>query len=139
MEDKERPRGSVNIEEVTEETYSDLLPYEMERAEAALKIMVPFHRKPMWSAKDTAAKQMSHEITSSIVRAKMSRKNRWGHEWRSSPDAEPPREEGGGIIEAAGMSPYIKVALGHDPICAKLKEERLAALMDESDNIPATD
>jgi len=59
----------LKTEPVPEETYPDLLPYEMERAEAAMTI---FGR-------------CFDEIRSKVESAKNTDGNRWGHSWRPSP------------------------------------------------------
>lgn len=130
MKDKERPRGSVNIEEVTEETYSDLLPYEMERAEHAMDILFGLDRKQTASNKEEAG-----NIKRDMGRAKMTKQNRWGHPWRPSPDirdAGPIRDKHGQLKASPPPS------LPPDPINEKAISEFRASL-EEDDNVPATD
>lgn len=77
---KNRERGSVNTEEVPEETYPDLLPFEMERVEAIMGTMFAHSKK-----QGEQEKKLLGDINTKLTSAKKEKENNWGHRWRESP------------------------------------------------------
>ena len=131
MPEEKRAPGP-RIEPVPEETYPDLLPYEMERSEAIMGMMFAQDDQKLTQAnKDNAS-----QIRSGMLKAKMAKKNRWGHGWRPSPDMS----DVPSMRDKYGM--WIRVeqeGLPRDPLCERAKTERRMAFDNENDNIPATD
>lgn len=102
-----KTRGRVDLEEVPEETYKDLLPYEMEGAEFAAnllrgtseKLRKKYEKKVKtrvfgsFSAASNAkivAESMATEarVEEGITKAKDNSNNAWGHPWRQKPTPE---------------------------------------------------
>lgn len=70
----------MNTEEVPEETYPDLLPFEMERVEAVMGTMFAHSRK-----QGEHEKKLLGDINTKLTSAKKEKENNWGHRWRESP------------------------------------------------------
>jgi len=102
-----RPRGTVAIEEVPEEAYSDLLPYEMERTEFIMGTFFKDHEQKLVKSIERNAQSETPspvgkkdwdrvreegakvtEIHDSIAAAREVKVNNWGHRWRPSPTVE---------------------------------------------------
>ena len=120
MVDKEqRPRGSVNIEPIEEETYADVLPYEMEMVEHMIEIGWP-EGKALPATLTPADREYSvrkvDEIRAGIAKAKSKEKNAWGHAWRPRPV----------VYDRIHEKAISEFRASNDP-------------PEEDDNIPATD
>jgi len=129
MADKNRTL-EPKIEPSPEETYPDLLPYEMERAEVGMDILFGLDREQSESNKQEAG-----EIRRSLGRAKAAKKNRWGHEWAPSPDIRdlgPIRDRHGTLLPSA--PPQLQTDRFRDKAVAEHRETTK-----EIDNNPETD
>ena len=114
-----RPLGSVNIEPMPEEMYSDLLPYEMEMVEHMIEIGWPADKDipaTLTAADREYSVRKIAEIRENVAKAKADGKNAWGHAWRPTPTV-------------------------YDKIYEKAVEEFRASKdpPEDDDNIPATD
>lgn len=138
---KIRERGSVGTEEVPEETYPDLLPFEMERVEAVMGTLYAPDRKIKESEEELVG-----SINDGIASAKSDGNNSWGHEWRERPlltSADKPLGELKGIPSQARENlsrTYWGEALGKpDPILDRALKMKDVILdnVEGFDQIPA--
>jgi hypothetical protein len=119
----------TKTEPVPEETYVDLLPFEMERLEASMAIMTRLNKT---SSKEE--KEVLSNIRTEITSAKMEKENSWGHQWRESPiideDMKPLSETTGlgSAKEAISKSYWDRAHEKPDPILAAVLEDKEAIL-----------
>jgi len=114
----------TKTESAPEETYVDLLPFEMERVEAAMTIM-----ENLKSASEAGREALS-SIRAEVDSTKKGKENSWGHEWRESPiidrDMKPLSEMTGlgTSKEAISKSYWDRAHAKPDPILASVLEDK---------------
>ena len=141
---KERPRMDVGIEEVPEETFTDLLPGELERAEFIVGSMLgERHIKSRERHAITVAKNMAgvgfgdaerkqlveEEAEMDDLKARMGQAreggvNRWGHRLRPYPHVDIEhygREDSAAYVEGEPKAPL--QPLSPDPVCEAVKRD----------------
>lgn len=119
----------TKTEPAPEETYVDLLPFEMERVEASMASMAN-----CGVSSSEAEQEAISSIEAEIASAKKAKGNSWGHEWRETPiidkDMKPISEMTGlGVAKEAISKCYWDMALAKpDPILASVLEDKEAIL-----------
>jgi len=130
----------TKTEPVPEETYPDLLPYEMERVEAVMG-----HMAKSGKVISDSEKEALTSINSSLTSAKMKKENSWGHQWRPTPDmsedvkAIADMKDLGSARTAISASYWDEVFKKRDPILESALKDKEAILCDTGDTIRPND